>query len=119
MASQVDSTSRSFTANAAISAFRLVRLHTVENEVVAATNGAAIGFTQDDAAAGQLVGVKLFHPTYMATISAGAAGLAVGGVVHATVGGAVASAGGVTVGFAINAGVANDIVEVAIPVKSF
>jgi hypothetical protein len=120
MASQVDSTSRTFTANAAISAFRLVRLHTTENEVVAATNGAAIGFTQDDAAAGQLVGVKLFHPTYMATVSAGgASALAVGGVVHATVGGAVASAGGVTVGFAINAGVSNDIVEVAIPVKSF
>ena len=45
MASQVDSTNRSFVANAAISAFRLVKLHTTENEVVAATNGAAIGFT--------------------------------------------------------------------------
>jgi hypothetical protein len=119
MASQVDSTNRSFVANAAISAFRLVRLHTVENEVVAATNGAAIGFTQDDAGAAQTVNVKLFNPTFLATVSGGAAGLAVGGVVHATVAGGVASAGGVTVGYAINAGVANDIVEIAIPLKSF
>lgn len=119
MASQVDSTSRSFTANAAISAFRLVRLHTVENEVVAATNGAAIGMTQDDAAAGQLVGVKLFNPTYLATVSGGAAAVAVGGIVHATTSGQVASAGGVTVGYAINAGTANDIVEIAVPLKSF
>lgn len=117
MASQVDSTNRSFTANAAISAFRLVRLHTVENEVVAATNGAAIGFTQDDASAGQVVGVKLFHPTFLATVSG--AGVAAGSVVQAVAAGTVASAGGVSVGYAINAGTTNDIIEVAISSKSF
>ena len=117
MASQVDSTNRSFVANAAISAFRLVRLHTVENEVVAATNGAAIGFTQDDAGAAQTVNVKLFHPTFLATVSG--AGVAVGSVVHAVAAGTVASAGGVSVGYAINAGTTNDIIEVAISSKSF
>ena len=117
MASQVDSTSRSFVANAAISAFRLVRLHTTENEIVAASNGAAVGFTQDDAGAAQTVNVKLFHPTYLATVSG--AGVAVGAAVHALTDGRVASAGGVTVGFAINAGTTNDIIEVAVPMKSF
>jgi hypothetical protein len=76
MASQVDSTSRSFVPNAAISAFRLVKLHTTENEVVAATNGAAIGFTQGDASAASVVNVKLFNPTYLSTVSG--AGVAVG-----------------------------------------
>ena len=117
MASQVDSTNRSFVANAAISAFRLVKLHTVENEVVAATNGAAIGFSQDDASAAAVVNVKLFNPTYLSTVSG--AGVAVGSAVHAIADGKVASAGGVTVGFAINAGTTNDIIEVAVPMKSF
>jgi hypothetical protein len=117
MASQVDSTNRSFVANAAISAFRLVKLHTTENEVVAATNGAAIGFTQDDASAAAVVGVKLFNPTYLSTVSG--AGVAVGSAVHAIADGKVASAGGVTVGFAINAGTTSDIIEVAVPIKSF
>lgn len=117
MASQVDSTNRSFVANAAISAFRLVRLHTVENEVVAATNGAAIGFTQDDASAGSTVNVKLFHPTFLATVSG--AGVVAGAVVHAVAAGTVASAGGVSVGYAINAGTTNDIIEIAVSSKSF
>jgi hypothetical protein len=117
MASQVDSTSRSFVPNAAISAFRLVKLHTTENEVVAATNGAAIGFTQGDASAASVVNVKLFNPTYLSTVSG--AGVAVGSVVHAIADGKVASAGGVTVGFAINAGTTSDIIEVAVPMKSF
>lgn len=115
MASQVDSTNRSFVANAAISAFRLVKLHTTENEVVAATNGAAIGFTQDDASAAQTVNVKLFHPTYLATVSG--TGVAAGGVVHAITDGKVASAGGVSMGYAINAGTTNDIIEIAVPMK--
>ena len=114
MASQVDSTNRSFTANAAISAFRLVKLHSTENEVVAATNGAAIGFTQEDASAAAVVNVKLFHPTYFATVSG--AGVAVGSVLHAIADGKVASAGGVTgVGYAINAGTTNDVIEIAVP----
>ena len=117
MASQVDSTSRSFVVHAAISAFRLVKLHTTENEVVAATNGAAIGFTQGDASAASVVNVKLFNPTYLSTVSG--AGVAVGSVVHAIADGKVASAGGVTVGFAINAGTTSDIIEVAVPMKSF
>jgi hypothetical protein len=117
MASQVDSTNRSFVANAAISAFRLVKLHTTENEVVAATNGAAIGFTQDDAGAAQTVNVKLFHPTFLATVSG--AGVAAGSAVQAVAAGTVASAGGVSVGYAINAGTTGDIIEIAIASKSF
>jgi hypothetical protein len=115
MATQVDSTNRSFVATSAISAFRLVKLDTTENQVVAATNGAAIGFTQEDASAAALVNVKLFHPTYFATVSG--AGVAVGSVVHAVAAGTVASAGGVSIGYAINAGTTNDIIEIAVSVK--
>jgi hypothetical protein len=117
MATQVDSTSRSFVANAAISAFRLVKLHTTENQIVAATNGAAIGFSQDDAAANDTIEVKLFNPTYFATVSG--TGVAVGSVVHAIADGKVASLSGVSVGYAINAGTTNDIIEIAIPLKNF
>ena len=117
MASQVDSTNRSFVATSAISAFRLVKLDSTENQVVAATNGAAIGFTQEDALASAPVNVKLFHPTYFATVSG--AGVAAGSVLHAVAAGTVASAGGVTgVGYAINAGTTNDVIEVAIPRSS-
>ena len=115
MASQVDSTNRSFVATSAISAFRLVKLDSTENQVVAATNGAAIGMTQDDASAAQVVGVKLFHPTYFATVSG--AGVAAGGIVHAIADGKVASAGGISMGYAINAGTTNDIIEISIPMK--
>lgn len=117
MATQVDSTNRSFVATSAISAFRLVKLDTTENQVVAATNGAAIGFTQEDAAAAGVVNVKLFHPTYFATVSG--AGVAVGSAVHAIADGKVASAGGVSIGYAINAGTTNDIIEIAVSSKSF
>ena len=117
MASQVDSTNRSFVATSAISAFRLVKLDSTENQVVAATNGAAIGFTQADADAAATVNVKLFHPTFLATVSG--AGVAAGAAVHAIADGKVASAGGVSVGYAINAGTTGDIIEVAISSKSF
>lgn len=117
MASQVDSLNRSFVANAAISAFRLVKLHTTENEVVAATNGAAVGFTQNDADAAAVVNVKMFHPTYFATVSG--AGVAAGAAVHAIADGKVASAGGVSVGYAINAGTTGDVIEIAVSSKSF
>lgn len=117
MASQVDSTNRSFVATSAISSFRLVKLDTTENQVVAATNGAAIGITQNDADASATVNVKLFHPTYMATVSG--AGVAAGAAVHAIALGKVASAGGVTIGYAINSGTTDDVIEIAIPSKSF
>jgi hypothetical protein len=115
MATQVDSTNRSFVATSAISAFRLVKLDTTENQVVAATNGAAIGFTQNDASASELVNVKLFHPTYFATVSG--AGVAAGSVVQAIADGKVASASGISIGYAINAGTTNDIIEIAVSVK--
>lgn len=117
MATQVDSTNRSFVATSAISAFRLVKLDATENQVVAATNGAAIGFTQEDADAAAVVNVKLFHPTYFATVSG--AGVAAGAVVHAIADGKVASAGGVSIGYAINAGTTGDVIEVAVSSKSF
>jgi len=108
---------RSFVATSAISAFRLVKLDSTENQVVAATNGAAIGFTQNDADAAAVVNVKLFHPTYFATVSG--AGVAAGAAVHAIADGKVASAGGVSVGYAINAGTTGDIIEIAVSSKSF
>ena len=117
MASQIDSTNRSFVATSAISAFRLVKLDSTDGNIVAATNGAAIGFTQEDASASGVVNVNLFNPTYMATVSG--AGVAAGSVIHAIADGKVASAGGVTVVYAINAGTTNDIIEVAVPMKSF
>lgn len=117
MATQVDNTNRSFVATSAISAFRLVKLDTTQNQVVAATNGAAIGFTQEDASASGVVNVKLFNPTYFATVSG--AGVAAGAVVQAIADGKVASAGGVSIGYAINAGTTGDIIEIAIPAKSF
>jgi len=113
MASQVDSTNRSFVSTSAISAFRLVKLDSTENQVVAATNGATIGMTQNDADASGMVNVKLFAPTYLATVSG--AGVAAGAAVHAIADGKVASAGGVSMGYAINAGTTGDIIEVAIP----
>jgi hypothetical protein len=115
MATQVDSTNRSFVATSAISAFRLVKLDSTENQVTVATNGAAIGFTQQDADAAQIVNVKLFHPTYFATVSG--AGVAAGAAIHVIADGKVASAGGISQGYAINAGTTNDIIEIAIPLK--
>lgn len=117
MATQNDTNFRSFTATSAISAFRLVKLDATENKVVAATNGAAIGLTQNDADAGELTSVKLFHPTFFATVSG--AGVAVGSVVQAIADGKVASASGVSVGYAINAGTTGDVIEIAVPAKSF
>ena len=61
------------------------------------------------------MGVKLFHPTYLATVSG--AGVAVGGIVHAIADGKVASAGGISMGYAINAGTTNDIIEITVPMK--
>ena len=61
--------------------------------------------------------VKLFHPTFLATVSG--AGVAVGSVVHAIADGKVASAGGISMGYAINAGTTNDIIEIAVPAKPF
>ena len=113
MASQVDSTNRSFVATSAISAFRLVKLDSTENQVAAASDATAIGVTQEDASASGIVNVKLFKPTYLATVSG--AGVAAGGVVHIISDGKVASAGGVTLGYAIQAGTTGDVIEVAIP----
>lgn len=115
MAVQFDNNSRSFSFATAISAFRLVKV-TGDNAAAAATNGSAIGFVEQDAAATEVASVKMFHPTYFATVSG--AGVAAGAVVHAIADGKVASAGGVSVGFAVNAGTTNDVIEVAIPLSS-
>jgi len=116
MAVQHDTTHRTFTMAAAISAFRLVKV-TGENAAGVATNGAAIGFVEMDAAANETATVKLFHPTYFATVSG--AGVSAGSVLHAIADGKVASAGGVTgVGVALNDGTTNDVIEVAIPRSS-
>lgn len=113
MAVQHDSNYRSFSFASAISANRLVKV-SGDNAAAAATNGLAIGFTTQDAAANEVATVKLFHPTFFATVSG--AGVAAGSTLHAIADGKVASAGGVTgIGIAINDGTTGDIIEVAIP----
>ena len=114
MATQVDGNFRTFSFATAISAFRLVKV-SGENAATAATNGSAIGIVQEDAAANEIATVKLFNPTYFATVSG--AGVTAGAVVHAIADGKVASAGGVSMGYAITLGDNNEIVEIAIPLS--
>ena len=110
--SQIDGTHRSFTFATAISAFRLVKV-TGANAAAVATNGSAIGFTEQDVAAAGVGSVKLFSPTYLATVSG--AGVVAGAVLHAIADGKVASAGGVTgAGIALEDGTTNDVIEIAI-----
>ena len=114
MAIQIDGNFRTFSFATAISAFRLVKV-SADNAATVATNGSAIGIVQEDAAATEVATVKLFNPTFFATVSG--AGVSAGAVVHAIAEGKVASAGGVSMGYAINDGTTGDIIEIAIPLS--
>ena len=76
MSTQIDGNFRTFGSANAISAFRFVQPDTTTAGFVnVAVTGAtkAIGVTQEDVVAGGFVAVKLFHPTFFATVSGVAA----------------------------------------------
>ena len=118
MSTQIDNNFRTFGSASAISAFRFVQPDTTTAGFVnVAVTGAtkAIGVTQEDVAAGGYVAVKLFHPTYFATVSGTCAA---GDVVKFDATGLVTTlaANLVTAGVALEAATAtNAVVEVAVP----
>ena len=76
MSTNIDNNFRTFGSSTAISAYRLVQPSTVTAGFVdVAVTGAtkAIGSTIDDISAGGYGTVKLFHPTFFATVSGTAA----------------------------------------------
>lgn len=118
MSTNVDTTFRTFSTSSAISAYRLVQPSTVTaGGIDVAVTGAtkAIGSTIDDGAAGGYVTVKLFHPTFFATVSGTAA---VGDVVKFDSAGQVTTlaANLVTAGIALEAATATSaVIEIAVP----
>ena len=118
MSTNVDTNFRTFGTSTAISAYRLVQPSTttagfVDVAVTGATK--AIGATIDDGSAGGYVTVKLFHPTFFATVSGTAAA---GDVVKFDSAGQVTTlaANQVTAGIALEAATATSaVIEIAIP----
>ena len=113
MSAQFDTPFRTFSFASAISAFTLVKV-SGDSAAAVAANGLAVGIVQEDVAAAGIGMVKLFHPTYFATVSGS---VVAGGVCHALSDGKIASAGGVSFGIAINAGSTGEIVEIAVPLS--
>ena len=120
MGTQVDGFFKSFTFTTAISAFRAVQPSaTTQGLAQAAVTGAtlAIGFTQEDVAAGDSGTVKLFSPTYFATVSGVAA---VGDSLSFDASGLVTTAASNTIsaGIALEAATETGaVIEIAIPLK--
>jgi hypothetical protein len=118
MSTNVDNNFRTFSTSSAISAYRFVQPSTVTaGGVDVAVTGAtkAIGSTIEDVAAGGYVAVKLFHPTFFASVSGVAA---VGDVVKFDASGLVTTAASnlVTAGIALEAANATGaVIEVAVP----
>ena len=118
MSSQIEGNFRTFGFSSAISAFRLVipSTTTAGNADVAVTGTArAIGVVQQDVAAGDSGTVKLFHPTFSATVSGVAA---VGDVVRFDSAGQVTTAASNigTAGIALEAATATSaVIEIAVP----
>ena len=118
MSTQVDNNFRTFGSASAISAFRFVQPDTTTAGFVnVAVTGATkcIGVTQEDVAAGGFVAVKLFHPTFFATVSGVAA---IGDTVKFDASGLVTTAASnpVTAGIALEtASATNAVIEIAIP----
>tara|TARA_R110000796_G_scaffold6098_2_gene22099 strand:+ start:1226 stop:1588 length:363 start_codon:yes stop_codon:yes gene_type:complete len=113
MATEIDGNFRSFTFASALSANRFVKI-TGENAAAAATNGYAIGVLTTDVNDNGVGTVKLANPTVFGTVS-GAWAITAAGAAHLIADGKVAVSGGVTIGVAINTGVTDDIIEIAIP----
>ena len=118
MSSQVDGLYRTFGFSTAISAFRAVQPSTVTaSEAIVAVTGAtkAIGIVQQDVAAGDAGTVKLFHPTFFATVSGTCA---IGDVLKWDNAGQVTTlaANLVTAGIALEAATATSaVIEIAVP----
>lgn len=118
MSTNIDNNFRTFGSSSAISAYRLVQPSTVTAGFVdVAVTGAtkAIGSTIDDISAGGYGTVKLFHPTFFATVSGVAA---VGDVVKFDAAGQVTTlaANLVTAGIALEAATATSaVIEIAVP----
>lgn len=118
MSSQVDGLIRTFGFSTAISAFRAVQPSTVTaNEAIVAVTGStrAIGIVQQDVAAGDAGAVKLFHPTFFATVSGTCA---IGDALKWENGGQVTSAASNigTAGIALEAATATSaVIEIAVP----
>lgn len=112
MATQNDLGIRSFNFASAISANTLVSV-SGDNAAQAASTGAnAIGVVQNDVAAGAQGAVKLFFPSQFGIVSAiVTAGNTVFAVTSGLILGTYANASTVTLGVAINSGVAGDVVE--------
>jgi len=118
MSTQVDGNFRTFGSASAISAYRFVQPDTTTAGFVnVAVTGAtkAIGVTQEDVVAGGFVAVKLFHPTFFATVSGVAA---VGDTLKFDATGLVTTlaANLVTAGVALEAATSSSaVIELAIP----
>ena len=119
MGTQVDGFFKTFTFASAISAYRAVQPTSTAGQAQAAVTGAtlAIGFTQEDVAAGDSGTVKLFHPTYFATVSGVAA---VGDSLSFDASGLVttASTNTISAGIALEAATETGaVIEIAVPLK--
>jgi hypothetical protein len=118
MSTQIDGNFRTFGSASAISAFRFVQPDTTTAGFcnVAVTGATkAIGVTQEDVVAGGFVSVKLFHPTFFATVSGVAA---VGDTLKFDASGLVTTlaANLVTAGVALEAATSSSaVIEIAIP----
>lgn len=119
MGTQVDGFFKTFTFASAISAYRGVQPTSTAGAAQASVTGATlcIGFTQEDVAAGDAGTVKLFHPTYFATVSGTCA---VGDSLSFDASGLVTTlaANTVSAGIALEAATADGaVIEIAVPLK--
>jgi hypothetical protein len=117
MSVQNDKNSKTFTFATAISAYRMVKPDTTAGQAVVAASGAdtAIGVVQDDVAANGSAEVKLFFPTFFATVSGTCAA---GDKVKFDAAGQVSTAAANTIvaGVALEAATSTSaVVEIAIP----
>jgi len=116
MATHIDGSAvRTFNFASAISAYRFVEIHT-DGTARPAVSGSsrAVGSTISDVATGDNGAVKLFYPTFFATCETA---IAIGGSVATTGSGLVttAAANVGVVGVALEAGAADAVIEVAVP----
>jgi hypothetical protein len=114
MATQNDNGLRSFSFASAVTANSLVAISGDNAAQLATTGGSAIGVLQDDVAANDQGSVKLFFASQFGIVTAGVS-VTAGNTVYAITGGGIlgvyANASTVTLGVAINSGVAGDVVE--------
>lgn len=114
MATQNDNGIRSFNFASAVTANSLVSISGDNAAQLAATGGSAIGVLQDDVAANDQGSVKLFFASQFGIVTSGVS-VTAGNTVYAITGGGIlgvyANASTVTLGVAINSGVAGDVVE--------